>query len=148
MAETLVAHASVWINASRAKVWDALTNPAVIKQYMSVTDVVSEWRVGSPIAWRREFQGQSFEMKGTVLWREPQRLLEYDRSRPIFRSSRAVRSPEGYHRVTIELSDEEAHTRISVAEQGSVNDREFEHPEGGWRVLLANMKALLEGTSV
>jgi hypothetical protein len=50
--------------------------------------------------------------------------------------------------VTIELSDEEAHTRISVAERGSVNDREFSHSDGGWRLLLANLKALVEGTSV
>jgi uncharacterized protein YndB with AHSA1/START domain len=49
MAETFVARVSMTINASGAKVWDALVNPETIKQYMPVTSVVSEWREGSAI---------------------------------------------------------------------------------------------------
>jgi hypothetical protein len=78
---------------------------------------------------------------------EPQRLLEYDQSRSIFRTSQAVR-PSDFHRVTIELSDEGTQTRLSVTELGNTSERELAHSEGGWRLALGNMKALLEGTSV
>jgi Activator of Hsp90 ATPase homolog 1-like protein len=78
-------------------------NPETIKQYLPVTDVISEWRVDSPIVWKSEFQGRPCEVRGTVLHLEPERLLEYDHSRPIFRASRAPQSPERYQRVTIEL---------------------------------------------
>ena len=148
MAETIVAHASVTINASREKVWDALVNPRTIKQYMPVTDVVSEWREGSPIVWTSEFQGKPFEVRGTVLRLEPERLLEYDHSLPIFRSSGAPRSPEHYQRVTIELVDGGTQTDVSVTERNSKTKRELEHSEGSWRLVLHGMKALLEGTSV
>src|SRR6266550_361676 len=66
MADTFVAHASVTIDASRARVWDALVNPDSIKKYMPVTEVLSEWREDSPIVWKSEFQGKSFEVWGTV----------------------------------------------------------------------------------
>lgn len=76
-----------------------------------------------------------------------QRLLEFEQSRPIFRASQVVRAPD-YHRVTIELSDEGAHTHLSLIEQGNATERELAHSQGGWQLALGNMKALLEGTSV
>src|SRR5439155_1588823 len=76
MTEALVARVSVNINASRAKVWDALVTPGTIKQYMPVTDVDSDWHEGSPIVWRSEVQSKPFEIKGTVLRLEAGRLLE------------------------------------------------------------------------
>lgn len=44
MDKNLIARASVSINTSRAKVWNALGNPEAIKQYMFGTNVVSDWR--------------------------------------------------------------------------------------------------------
>src|SRR2546430_14234725 len=131
MADTFVARASVTIDAPRARVWDALVNPETIKAYMPVTDVLSEWREDSPIVWKSEFQGKSFEVRGTVLRLEPERLLEYDHSRPIFRSSAVPQPPERYQRVTIE--------------QNNTTQKEFEHSAGSWRMVLNGMKALLEG---
>ena len=148
MSGTFVARVSVTIGASRAKVWDALVDPETIKQYMPVADVVSEWRAGSPILWTSEFQGKPFVVTGTVLRLESGRLLEYDHSRPIFRPAGAGRAPVTYQRVTIELSDEGTHTRVSVTERDNTTERELAHSEGGWRLALGNLKALLEGTSV
>ena len=128
--------------------WDALVNPETIKQYMPVTDVVSEWREGGAILWKSEFQGKPFEVTGTILRVEPGRLLEYDHSRPIFRPAGASRAPVTYQRVTIELSHEGAQTRLSVTERDHTTERELAHSEGGWRLAFGNLKALLEGTSV
>ena len=147
MAETFVGHASVTINAPRAKVWDALVNPDTIMQYMPVTSVVSEWEEGSPIVWTGEFQGKRFEVKGIILRFEAERLLEYEHSLPIFRSSEVVHSRE-HRSVTIELTDSEAQTHVAVTERGNKNKREFEHSEGSWRMALNGMKALLEGARV
>lgn len=147
MVKALVARVSLTINAPRAKVWDALVDPEKITQYILASDVVSAWREGSSIVWKSEFHGKPFEIKGTILRLEPQRLLEFDQSRPVFRATQVVR-PSDYHRVTIELSDEGAQTHLSLIEQGSTTKREFAHAQGGWQLALGNMKALLEGTSV
>ena len=59
------------------KVWNALTNPDVIKQYMFGTGVVSEWKEGSPIVWKGEWQGRKYENKGVILKLKPERLIQY-----------------------------------------------------------------------
>ena len=64
MNEDLSAKASVTIHAPVGKVWDALVNPQVIKRYMFGATVVSDWKEGSPIAWKGEWKGQPFEDKG------------------------------------------------------------------------------------
>jgi uncharacterized protein YndB with AHSA1/START domain len=147
MADTFVARASVTIDVSAPRVWDALVNPAMIERYQPVTSVVSEWKEDSPIVWRSEFQGKSFEVRGKIVRFESERLLEYDHSLPIFRSSGARHSPEN-RRVTIELREEGMQTHLSVTEQGNKTRRELEHSEGSWRMVLHGMKALLEGTQV
>lgn len=147
MTERLVARVSLTIRAPRARVWRALVDPEAIKQYILVSDVVSEWRVGSPILWKSEFQGKAFVIKGTVLRLEVERLLEFDQSRPIFRASQVVR-PSDYHRVAIELEDEGTKTQLSLTDSGSKTERELAHSQGGWQLALGNMKALVEGTSV
>jgi hypothetical protein len=35
-----------------------------------------------------------------------------------------------------------------VTERDNKTERELAHSEGGWRLALGNMKALLEGTSI
>ena len=147
MADPFVGHASVTINAPRAKVWDSFVTPETIMQYMPVTSVVSEWKEGSPIVWTSEFQGKRFEVRGTILRFQPGRLLEYDHSLPIFRPSGVAHVPED-RRVTIELRGSEAQTHVAVTEQGNKNEREFEHSEGSWRMALNRLKALLEGARV
>jgi len=59
MADTFVARASVTIDASAPRVWDALVNPAMIERCQPVSSVVSEWKENSPIVWRSDFQGKS-----------------------------------------------------------------------------------------
>ncbi|MDR3634228.1 MAG: SRPBCC domain-containing protein [Isosphaeraceae bacterium] len=49
MAGGFEAITTVVINAPRAKVWDALTNPARVKQYLHGTDLSTDSTVGSPI---------------------------------------------------------------------------------------------------
>ena len=41
----MIATASILINASPEKVWDALVNPDKVKQYMFGATLISNWRV-------------------------------------------------------------------------------------------------------
>ena len=52
-------------DAPAKNVWEALINPAMIKQYFFGTDVVSDWKVGNSIVWRGTWQGKEYEDKGT-----------------------------------------------------------------------------------
>jgi uncharacterized protein YndB with AHSA1/START domain len=141
MDRKLVAKASVTVNAPKARVWDALVNPETIKEYMFGTTVVSDWREGSPIVWKGEWQGKAYEDKGVILRMEPLRMLQYSHFSPL---SGLADAPENYHRVTIELSDEGTNTRISLAQDNNATEDAREHSERNWGMMLASLKGLLE----
>lgn len=141
MDKTHIAHASISINAPRARVWDALVNPEVIKQYFFGTAVVSDWKVGGPIVWKGEWQGKAYEDKGVLLRIEPERLLEYSHFSPL---SGMPDTPDNYHTITIEVTDEGAETRVSLSQDNNASEEEREHSEANWRMVLASLKKVLE----
>jgi hypothetical protein len=59
--KAIVAHTTTAIEAPITDVWDALVNPGTVKQYMFGTDVISDWKEGSSIVWRGEWQGKPYE---------------------------------------------------------------------------------------
>jgi uncharacterized protein YndB with AHSA1/START domain len=63
-----VATAEIEIDAPPTKVWSALTDPDQIKQYMFGSEVVTDWRQGSQIVWKGEYEGKEYEDKGEA-WR-------------------------------------------------------------------------------
>ena len=52
MQRGFIAKATITIDAPVERVWDALVNPGIIKQYMFGTEVFSDWEEGSPIVGR------------------------------------------------------------------------------------------------
>lgn len=61
MGMSMIARASISINAPDGRVWDALVNPDAIRQYMFGASAISDWREGSSIVWKGEWQGKSYE---------------------------------------------------------------------------------------
>ncbi len=141
MDKGLVAKASISINASIAKVWDSLVNPETIRQYMFGTYVVSDWKEGSPIVWKGEWQGKRYEDKGMILNLKPMRLIRYSHFSPL---AGLPDRPENYHTVTISLSEEGNVTRISLSQDNNDNEETKIHSEQNWKLMLENLKKLLE----
>jgi uncharacterized protein YndB with AHSA1/START domain len=137
----IIAHASVTIDVPAARVWDALTNPAVIKQYMFGTTVVSDWREGSPIVWQGEWQGKKYEDKGVILKLQPQRTLQYSHFSPL---SGLPDTPENYHTVTVEISGQGARTHVVLSQDHNASEQEREESERNWGMMLDGLKRLLE----
>lgn len=61
MKNTFTATASIVIDAPRSKVWNALVDPAMVKQYLFGTTMTTDWAVGSPITYKGEWEGKSYE---------------------------------------------------------------------------------------
>ncbi len=141
MNENLIAKASILINASRKKVWEALVTPKVIKQYMFGSDVISDWRAGSPIKWRGEWQGKPYEDKGTILQFKPEQRLQYDHFSPL---SGLPDIAENHHTVTVELSSEGDKTRVVLSQDKNANEDERMHSEKNWEMMLASLKKVVE----
>jgi len=102
---------------------------------MPVADVEADWREGGTIRWRGELGAHAYEVSGTVFRYEPGVAFGYRYTDPISRTARVV---------TVELESDGAGTLVTVSERGSANERQRAHAEGGWRLMLANLRALLE----
>ena len=141
--ENLVANASTTIDAPAAKVWDALTNPATIKQYMFGTTVASDFKKGSPITWKGEWQGKPYEDKGVIQDVDPQRRLQYTHFSP---QAGLPDKPENYHTVTIELAEDGTdRTRVTLSQDNNPTEEAREHSEQNWHTMLVVLKAFVEG---
>ncbi|HEY8180798.1 MAG TPA: SRPBCC domain-containing protein [Thermoanaerobaculia bacterium] len=141
MDKKLVAKASTTIQAPAAKVWDALVTPATIKQYMFGTTVASDFKKGSPITWKGEWQGKKYEDKGVILDLQPKRRLAYSHFSPL---SGLPEKPENFHNVTIELVDKGKQTLVSLSQDNNANEKERDHSQKNWEMMLSGLKKLLE----
>ena len=136
------AKATTTINAPVSKVWQALVNPELIKQYLFNTDVISDWKVGSPIVYKGEWEGKPFEDKGEILEIAPERLLRSTHWSPL---SGVPDIPENYHTVTYTLADKGDSTEVTITQDNNATEEEKAHSEKNWRTVLEGMKTLLEG---
>ena len=141
MDKKLIAKASTTIKAPASRVWDALVDQKMIKQYMFGTNVVSDWKKGSPIVWKGEWQGKAYEDKGVILEVQPERVIRYSHFSPL---SGLPEKPENYHTVTIELSGQGAQTVISLSQDNNPTEQAREHSEKNWGMMLGSLKKLLE----
>ena len=142
MNSKFTAKATSTINAPASKVWDALTKPDLIKQYLFGTEVNTDWQVGSPITYKGEWEGKTYEDKGEILQIEPEKLLV-----STFWSSLAGLPdlPENYKTVHYELSPENGRTRLTITQDNNANQEEADHSAQNWNTVLDGMKKLLEG---
>ncbi len=141
MRNNLVAKASTTINATSAAVWDALVDPDSIKKYMFGTDVTTSWREGSPIYWKGEWNGKSYEDKGIVLDFRPPYCLEYSHYSP---RSGLPDKPASYHTVTIELKDDGNQTHVSLKQDNNPSEEARAHSQKNWETMLKGLKKLVE----
>ncbi len=142
--KNLIAKAEITINAPVDKVWDALVNPSVIKKYMFGTTVICDWKEGSKITWKGEWQGKSYEDKGQILSFSPKTKLQYSHFSPL---SGLSDLPENYHTVTIDLMPVGNQTSITLMQDKNATEQAREHSEKNWTMMLTTLKRLLEETS-
>jgi uncharacterized protein YndB with AHSA1/START domain len=141
MNKGLIAKASITINAPVAKVWDAFINPDKIKQYMFGTHAVSDWKEGSSIVWKGEWEGKKYEDKGVILKLEPSHMIQYSHFSPL---TGQPDLPENYHIVTIELSGKGKQTHVSLQQDNNATEEARENSENNWNMMLEGLKKLLE----
>src|SRR4030043_830847 len=129
--KNFIGRAEVKIYARPARVWEALISPEIIRRYMFGTDAVSDWKEGSPITWKGEWEGKHYEDRGVILRLEPERVLSYSHFSPL---SGLQDRPENYHTVTIELSGEGEYTRVSLSQDNNLTAEARDHSQKNWEM--------------
>ena len=133
------------IHAPINKVWDALTRPEIIKQYFFGTNTFTDWKVGSPIKFKGEWEGKTYEDKGTILDIEKNKLIKYDYWSSI---SGIEDKPENYAVITYKLKEKDDQVNLTIIQENIPDEKMKEHSEENWQKVLNGLKNLLEGKLV
>jgi uncharacterized protein YndB with AHSA1/START domain len=145
MLRDLTVSQSININASPSKVWNALTNPDIIKEYLFGTETITDWKVGNEII----FQGiygdnneYSYRDKGII----KENILNEKLSYSYWSGFSGLEDkPENYSLVTYTLqSDDGKTTNFTWTQNGFGSEEGYQHSSGGMIDFLKQIKGIVE----
>jgi uncharacterized protein YndB with AHSA1/START domain len=133
--------ASVLVAVPADRVWTALTDPDIVKEYFLGTHVASTWREGDPVTFTGEWKGKSYQDKGIVLENRPNELLRISHYSPL---TGLPDVPENYHTVEYRLTVQPGGTQVTITQGNNKSDSEADESAKLWEMVLGNLKGLLE----
>jgi uncharacterized protein YndB with AHSA1/START domain len=128
------------MKAPKEKVWHALTNPELVKQYFFGTNLSAEWKEGGMIYFRGEWEGKPYEDKGIITAIKENELLCYD-----YKSSWDTLPDvrENYMPIEYRLSEVNGVTTLEIL-QGTTTQEQADHTAENWKMVMNGMKDLVE----
>jgi len=133
---------SIIIDAPVERVWNALIDPEQIKQYLFGTQAISDWKKGSSIIYKGEWEGKRYEDKGQIIDIIPNKLLH-----TTYWSSIGGKEdkPENYNNVVYKVDEENGKTRVTITQDNIKDEAERTHMIQNWTMVLQSMKKIIEG---
>jgi len=140
---------TIRINAPIDKVWDTLTNPEQTKKYMFGCETVSDWKPGSPLLWRANYEGkETVFVKGNIVAIQPPALLTYTVFDP---QADMPDIPDNHLNVYYQLTEQDGVTTLTVSQDGfeKAADGEKRYNDvynngDGWNPILVQIKKIAE----
>jgi uncharacterized protein YndB with AHSA1/START domain len=126
--------------ASVAEVWDTLTDKESVKKYFFGTELNTDWKVGSPITFSGNWEGQTYQDNGKILEIEKGKLLKYTH---LSSFSGLPDLPENYSTVTYRLKAEDNGAVLTVTQEGFRDEKSWNDSKEGWKMVITNLKKLL-----
>ncbi len=139
-----IATAQIEVAAAPQRVWAALTEPEEIALYMGGSQVVTTWRVGSPITWEGQHNGRSYQDKGTVLTYDEPHVLSVTHYSPMMGQPD---EPENYHTLVYTLNSTGDSTHVELTQDGCSSQEQAAQFSQNWQGMLDGLKAQVEGSS-
>ncbi len=128
-----------YIRTSIEKLWQALLDPEFTRRYWCATSQESEWKPGA--AWRIMIPDGRVADSGQVLEIQPPRKLVLAWRNEFQLELRA----EGFSRLTYELEQQGEAVKLTILHEMDKHDSRFiQAVSGGWPLILASLKSLLE----
>jgi len=138
----LVLEKSIMLKTDTSNVWNALTNPEIIKQYFFGTEAVSDWKEGSPLYFKGVWEGKEYLDKGTILKMEPGKLFRYNYWSS-FSGTEDI--PENYANITYKLLPENGGTKLTVIQDNIATEEARNHSDQNWGMVLDSLRKIVEG---
>ncbi len=133
---------TLYINATKEKVWQTITAPASVKLWQFGSDLITDWNPGNDIRFRTAWEENIFEQWGTV--------IEYKENESLIYSLFAPRpgledKPENYFTMTYRVTEEGGQTKLQIIQEDNRANAVQEAPQGEENPVLAELKRIAEG---
>jgi len=146
MNKTMIIKEEIDFKFSKKQVWNLLTNPEITKQYMYGCEVLSEWKVGSPIIWKgiTEDGAEVIYVKGEIIEIEKEKKVTFT----MFDPNKGMEDKlENYVNLTYELQKLKNGTKL-ILTQGDFSKAEngknrYEESSKGWEMVLPIMEKVI-----
>lgn len=136
-----VARAEIDIAAPRETVWRVLTTNGSRPEILFGADIESEWKLGSTIVWKGEWEGRSFEDHGRVIELEEPHRMALTHFSPL---SGQPDVPENYHTLRFELEETRSGTHVTLDQDNNPTVEAARHSQENWSAMLAGVKSIAE----
>jgi len=132
---------TVFLNAPIEKVWNTLTQPELVKQWQYGSDLITNWKTGSEIRFRNEWEGQVFEQWGTILEVIPNQKVKYSL---FFPRPELEDKPENYFIMSYVLSEENNKVKLEIIQEDNRPGAVQEEPKGEESPIIQILKNVIE----
>jgi uncharacterized protein YndB with AHSA1/START domain len=130
----------IYIKTTPERLWQALTDPALVQRYYFNSVVESDFRPGSPLTYKQADSGR-MDIEGEVVEADPPRRLVHTFS-VLWDPELAADPPT---RVTWEITPMGDACLLAVTHDGFTSEtRTYHQTQGGWPMILSGLKTLLE----
>ena len=136
------------INAPASKVWEALINPELTRQYMFGCEVICNWNIGDPIEWKGMQDGVVY-VKGHLVAFDPPKEFAFTVFDP---HASYPDVPKNYLTASYQLHDQGNATvlKVTQGDYASVAEGEKRYQDtlaqGGWSAVLDSLKKIVESS--
>lgn len=141
MGKKLISKSSIDINASSPNIWEALVKSEIAKEYFFGAEIVTDWKIGSPITFKGEFNGNKYEEKGVLLNVEPNAQLQYSHWSNF---DGLPDESENYRIWTFDIIEKAGTTKLSITEDNIPTEKQKNRSDEFWNEALLKIKRLVE----
>jgi uncharacterized protein YndB with AHSA1/START domain len=141
MSKELISKSSININASSTTIWSALVDAEIAKEYFSGAEIVTDWKEGSPITFKGEFNGNKYEEKGVLLNVESNAQLQYSHWSHF---DGLPDAPENYRTWTFDITEKNGTTLLTIREDNIPTEKQKKRSDEFWTEALLKIKRIVE----
>lgn len=132
---------TIKINASKQKVWDTITEPALVKKWQFGSDLLTSWNIGSDIKFSTAWEDKIFEQWGKVLVFDPFDKVTYSLFAP---RPGLEDKPANYFTMSYLLTEDNGQTTLQIIQEDNRPNAVQEDPQGEENPVLLSLKLLAE----
>ena len=136
---------STTFNTTPEKLWDLLINPEWTEKYMYNCKVISDFKIGSKIDWKGNFQGEEQFLTGEILELDWGKQIKYTIIDPALKDETKA---ENFSHITYEIKEQNGKQLLTVVNEIFEEDEEhLKQIIQGWEgYIFPTMQKCLEGS--